>query len=304
MVLANHVAPHIWLPGLRDRATATATAAAGPRRPSRRTRQALAGLTPKAFEAPSFNEADMSDKETIVRARAKLAPRALKQLNLARIRSLLSVDEAVAHAVGRARARPASSTTPTSSSPPTTATPSASTATPARTGSPTRSSTSRWWCAVPASPPARARTARSRWSTSPPRSAQLMSLTPTLTTDGETFAADPARPGGAGLPRHDADPDRRQGSLRPVPRLGLPRRADPALLLRSPVNNGPTDGFLYDRHKDPYELKNLLTNQRYAPYAASSSAATASSPTARAAAATATSARSRHHCGNRLDPGP
>ena len=40
------------------------------------------------------------------------------------------------------------------------------------------------------------------------------------------------------------------------------------------INNGPTDGFLYDHHKDPYELRNLLTTSATAPYAASSSAAT------------------------------
>jgi len=93
--------------------------------------------------------------------------------------------------------------------------------------------------------------------------AQLMSLTPTLTTDGESFAPtlrDPAVPGhrdtmliqtGAKNPSVRFPGWAYRGVL--TERYSYARR----------INNAPNDGFLYDRRKDPYELTNLLTSERY-----------------------------------------
>ena len=94
---------------------------------------------------------------------------------------------------------------------------------------------------------------------------QLMSLTPTITIDGESFAStlrDPATPGHRDtmlIQTGAKDPSTRfpgwayRGVL--TQRYSYARR----------VNNGPRDGFLYDRHKDPDELKNLISSSRYAP---------------------------------------
>ena len=93
--------------------------------------------------------------------------------------------------------------------------------------------------------------------------AQLMSLAPTLTTDGESFVPTLREPSAPGvrdtmlIQTGAKDPGARfpgwayRGVL--TQRYSYARR----------INNGPADGFLYDRHKDPYELKNRLTNKGY-----------------------------------------
>jgi arylsulfatase A-like enzyme len=92
---------------------------------------------------------------------------------------------------------------------------------------------------------------------------RLMSLTPDTTVDGEHFVPtlrDPEKPGSRDtmlIQTGAKDPSVRfpgwayRGVL--TQRYSYARR----------VNNGPAAGFLYDRHLDPHELTNLLTDQRY-----------------------------------------
>ena len=263
MIFANHVAPHIWFPasekgdGDNDRGGRLPPAEAA-------YAQALKGLEPRAFRAPSFNESDMRDKESIVSGRAKLAPRPLKRLNLARIRSLLSVDEAVAHTVAALE----------------------------RTGEldetyivftsdngyalgehrfTGKDRLSREILDVPLvvrgpGIPAGTRSSRAVSLVDLTATlAQLMALSPTQITDGEHFVPtlrDPSEPGFRDtmlIQTGAKDPDTRfpgwayRGVL--TQRYSYARR----------INNGPTAGFLYDRHKDPHELKNRLTSTRYQP---------------------------------------
>ncbi len=92
---------------------------------------------------------------------------------------------------------------------------------------------------------------------------QLMSLTPTLATDGESFAPtlrDPAMPGYRDTMLIQTGA--KDSSVR------FPGWAYRGVLTKRysyarRINNAPADGFLYDRHKDPYELRNLLTSERY-----------------------------------------
>jgi arylsulfatase A-like enzyme len=102
MVMANHVAPHVWMPR-SARGDGDGDRGGRPPKVARVHKRALAALQPRSFRAPSFNEADMSDKEMIVRKRRPLSRRAMTTLNLARIRSLLSVDDAVKHLVSTLR---------------------------------------------------------------------------------------------------------------------------------------------------------------------------------------------------------
>lgn len=261
LIFANHVAPHIWFPASEK---GDGDGERGGRNPPAEAAyaKALTGLTPKAFGDPSFNEADMRDKESIVRGRARLDPRALKRLNLARIRSLLSVDKAVAHAVAALRRTGELDDTYivlTSDN-------------GYALGEHRYTGKDRLFDEILDVPlvvrgpgiPADSRSSRAVSLVDLTTTlAQLMSLTPTLITDGESFAPtlrDPAMPG-----RRDTmliqtgakDPSARfpgwsyRGVL--TQRYSYARR----------VNNGPTDGFLYDRHQDPHELRNLLTSERY-----------------------------------------
>jgi arylsulfatase A-like enzyme len=261
MIFANHVSPHIWFPasakgdgdgdrgGLNPPAEATYA-------------HALAGLTPKAFGAPSFNEADMSDKESIVRGRKKLKPRALKALNLARIRSLLSVDEAVAHTVDALERTGELDNTYivfTSDN-------GYALGEHRYTGKDRLSDEILDVPLVVRGPgiPADTRSDRAVSLVDLTATiAQLMSLTPTITIDGDSFAATLRDPAAIGyrdtmlIQTGAKDPSVRfpgwayRGVL--TQRYAYGRR----------INNGPADGFLYDHLKDPYELTNLLNDQRY-----------------------------------------
>ncbi|WP_157953082.1 sulfatase-like hydrolase/transferase [Nocardioides allogilvus] len=261
LIFANHVAPHIWFPasakgdGDGDRGGMVPPAEAA-------YAQALTGLTPKAFKAPSFNEADMRDKESIVRGRAKLKPEAMRRLNLGRIRSLLSVDEAVRHtveALERTGELDDTFIVFTSDN-------GYALGEHRYTGKDRLTDEILDVPLVVRGPGVPAGTRSDR-----PVSlvdltttiAQLMSLTPTLTTDGESFAAtlrDPAVPGHRDtmlIQTGAKDPSARfagwayRGVL--TERYSYGRR----------INNAPADGFLYDRTKDPFELTNLLLDKRY-----------------------------------------
>ena len=261
LIFANHVAPHIWFPasekgdGDGDRGGRIPPAEAA-------YATALKGLTPKAFSAPSFNEADMRDKESIVRGRAKLAPRALKRLNLGRIRSLLSVDEAVGHAVAALERTGELADTYivfTSDN-------GYALGEHRYTGKDRLSDEILDVPLVVRGPGIPAGTRSSR-----PVSlvdltttlAQLMSLTPTLTVDGDSFAATLRDPAVAG----DRDTMLIQTGAKD-PSVRFPGWAYRGVLTRRyaygrRINNAPADGFLYDHRKDPYELTNVLTDDSY-----------------------------------------
>ena len=261
LIFANHVAPHIWFPasekgdGDGDRGGRLPPAEAAYAR-------ALKGLKPKAFKAPSFNEADMRDKESIVSGRPKLAPRSLERLNRARIRSLLSVDKAVAHTVEALRRSYELDETYivfTSDN-------GYALGEHRFTGKDRLSDEILDVPLVISGPGVAPGTRSSRLVSLVDLTAtltRLMSLSPTLTLDGESFARtlrDPSTPGfrdtmliqtGAKEPGVRYPGWAYRGVL--TQRYAYARR----------VNNGPTDGFLYDRHSDPYELNNLLTSKRY-----------------------------------------
>ena len=232
LIFANHVAPHMWVPASRhargdgDRRGLDPPAEAA-------YANALTGLRPKAFDDRSFNESDISDKEAVVRGRAKLKPAELKRLNLARIRSLLSVDEAVAHAyaalekageldntyfvftsdngyalgehryTGKDRLSDEILDVPLVVRGP----------------------------GIPAGTPHRSRGVAGRPDRDPVPADVAHSHADHRRRELRPDAARPGRPRPA---RHDADPDRGQVVRRPLPRVGLPRGADPALLLCPP----------------------------------------------------------------------
>ncbi len=261
MIFANHVAPHIWFPasakgdGDGDRGGRVPPAEAA-------YAKALKGLVPKAFKAANFNEDDMRDKESAVRGRAKLAPRPLKQLNLARIRSLLSVDEAVANTVAAlARTGELDETFIVFTSDNGYA-----------LGEHRFTGKDRLFDEILDVPlvvrgpgiPAGSRSSRTVSLIDLTATlTQLMSLSPTQTTDGESFVPTLREPSAPSfrdtmlIQTGGKDPGARfpgwayRGVL--TQRYSYARR----------INNGPGNGFLYDRHKDPYELKNRLTSKRY-----------------------------------------
>jgi hypothetical protein len=261
MIFANHVAPHIWFPAS---AKGDGDGDRGGRLPPAEAAyaNALTGLTPRAFTDPSFNEADMRDKESIVRGRATLAPRPLARLNLARIRSLLSVDEAVAHAVAaleRAGELDETYIVLTSDN-------GYALGEHRFTGKDRLSDEVLDVPLVVRGPGIPAGTRSSRMVSLVDLTetlTQLMSITPTSTTDGEGFVAtlhDPRAPGfrdtmliqtGAKNPGARFPGWAYRGVL--TQRYSYARR----------INNGLGAGFLYDRHKDPHELKNRLTSERY-----------------------------------------
>lgn len=262
MVMTNHVAPHIWMPrsarGNRDRDDRGGR----PPKVAPEHKRALAGLKPAAFKAPSFNEADMRDKEKIVRSRAKLSRREMTTLNLARIRSLLSVDDAVENLVDTLRETGELDNTYivfTSDN-------------GYALGEHRFTGKDRLFDEILDVPlvvrgpgiPAGTRSTRAvSLIDLTVTLAQLMSLSPTQTTDGESFVPtlrEPSVPGfrdtmliqtGAKLPGVRFPGWAYRGVL--TQRYSYARR----------INDRPDDGFLYDRHKDPHELKNRLTSNRY-----------------------------------------
>ncbi len=261
MIFANHVAPHLWFPGSeKGDGDGDRGGRLPPAEPTYAT--ALRGLSPKAFKAPNFNETDMRDKEAIVRDRAKLAPRELKRLNLARIRSLLSVDAAVAHTVAALRRTGELDNTYiffTSDN-------GYALGEHRFTGKDRLSDEILDVPLVVRGPGIPAGTRSPRAVSLVDLTAtlvQLMSLSPTLRIDGAGFARtlrDPAAPGsrdtmliqtGAKEPGGRFPGWAYRGVL--TERYSYARR----------VNNGPTDGFLYDRLKDPFELKNRLSDAGY-----------------------------------------
>jgi arylsulfatase A-like enzyme len=261
MIFANHVAPHIWFP---ESAKGDGDGDRGGRLPPAEPAyaDALKGLTPRAFKDPAFNEADMRDKESIVSGRPKLAARPLKRLNLARIRSLLSVDEAVAHTVAALERTGELDETYivfTSDN-------GYALGEHRFTGKDRLSDEILDVPLVIRGPgiPAGTRSARTVSLIDLTATlAQLMSLTPTMTIDGEHFVATLSDPKASGLrdtllvQTGAKDPSVRfpgwayRGVL--TQRYSYARR----------INNGPTAGFLYDRQHDPHELANLLTDERY-----------------------------------------
>ncbi|WP_343043527.1 sulfatase-like hydrolase/transferase [Nocardioides piscis] len=204
----------------------------------------------------------MRDKESIVRGRARLAPRALKRLNLARIRSLLSVDEAVANAVTaleRAGELDETYIVFTSDN-------GLALGEHRYLGKDRLTDEALDIPLVVRGPgiPAGTRSSRSVSLIDLTQTlVQLMGLSPTLVTDGETFAPTLRNPDAPGFRDtmliQTGAKDRRaefpgwayRGVL--TQRYAYGRR----------VNNPPDDGFLYDHHSDPHELRNVLTSQRY-----------------------------------------
>lgn len=262
MIWANHVAPHMWFPssakgdGDPDRGGRLP-----PVEPSYAT--AFERLTPRAFRAPSFNEADLSDKELVVRGRARLGPGPLERLNLARLRSLLSVDEAVANTVAALKRTGELDETYivfTSDN-------GYALGEHRYTGKDRLSDEILDIPLVIRGPGIRAGSRSDRQVSLVDLTttlAELMSLSPTLITDGESFAPTLRDPAEAGfrdtmlVQTGAKDPSARfrgwayRGVL--TQRYSYGRR----------VNNGPTDGFLYDRDLDPFELRNVLTEEHYA----------------------------------------
>lgn len=64
--------------------------------PARRHRHLYPGASPPSFRSPAFNEANVSDKHREVRDNGKLSRTRVRKFHLARIRSLAAVDEGVA----------------------------------------------------------------------------------------------------------------------------------------------------------------------------------------------------------------
>ncbi len=261
MIFANHVAPHIWFPAsAKGDGDGNRGGRVPPAAPA--YAKALPGLTPKAFKAPSFNEADMSDKESTVRSRAKLSPKELRKLNLARIRSLLSVDDAVAHTVAALERTGELDNTYivfTSDN-------------GYALGEHRYTGKDRLFDEILDVPlvirgpgiPAGTRSTRAVTTVDLTVTlTQLMGLRPTLRTDGMSFVdtlRDPKKRGQRDtmlIQTGAKDPSARfpgwayRGVL--TRRYSYGRR----------INNAPNDGFLYDRHKDRYELRNVLSSKRY-----------------------------------------
>ncbi|WP_165807023.1 sulfatase-like hydrolase/transferase [Nocardioides currus] len=263
MVFANHVAPHMWVPASRqargdgDRRGLDPPAEAA-------YADSYAGLTPKAFGDRSFNEANMRDKEAVVRGRAKLKPGPLERTNLARIRSLLSVDEAVAHAydaLEKAGELDDTYIVFTSDN-------GYALGEHRYTGKDRLSDEILDVPLVVRGPgiPAGSRSDRPVSLVDLTATlVDLMDLSPDLTTDGESFAAtlrDPQAPDHRDTMLIQTGAKTRSG---PFPGWAYRGVLTQRYSYARRVNNGADDGFLYDRHKDPDELRNLITSKRYKP---------------------------------------
>ncbi len=95
LLMVNHVAPHARVTAERDT----------PPVPAATYRNAHAGARSPSFADPAFNERDLRDKVGPARHRHRVPKSKVRTWFLARIRSLASVDDAVASAVRTLRAR-------------------------------------------------------------------------------------------------------------------------------------------------------------------------------------------------------
>jgi arylsulfatase A-like enzyme len=263
MVMANHVAPHVWMPR-SARGDGDGDRGGRPPKVARVHKRALAGLQPRSFRAPSFNEADMSDKEMIVRKRRPLSRRAMTTLNLARIRSLLSVDDAVKHLVATLRRTGELDNTYivfTSDN-------GYALGEHRYTGKDRLSDEILDVPLVIRGPGVPAGRTSERLVSLVDLTATLstlMGLSPDLALDGEDFSD--TLLGGRATHQRDTMLIQTGGKASDVRDPGWTYRG--VLTQRYAygrrVNDGMRDGFLYDHDRDPYELRNLMRSKRYAP---------------------------------------
>lgn len=263
LVMANHVAPHVWMPR-SARGDGDDDRGGRPPKVAPEHKRALPGLEPAAFKAPSFNEADMRDKEKIVRSRAGLSRSEMSTLNLARIRSLLSVDDAVKNLVDTLRETGELDNTYivfTSDN-------------GYALGEHRFTGKDRLFDEIMDVPlvvrgpgvPAGKKSDRlvslvdlSATLTS------LMDLSPDSTLDGEDFSA--TLLGRKATSRRDTMLIQTGGKATGVRDPGWTYRGvlTERYSYARRVNDRMRDGFLYDRAQDPYELRNLIRSPRYAP---------------------------------------
>ncbi|KRF01457.1 hypothetical protein ASG88_08290 [Nocardioides sp. Soil777] len=263
LVMANHVAPHIWMPR-SARGDGDGDRGGRPPKVAPEHKRALARLKPAAFKAPSFNEADMSDKEKGVRTRAKLSRREMSTLNLARIRSLLSVDDAVKHLVDTLRETGELDNTYivfTSDN-------GYALGEHRFTGKDRLSDEILDVPLVVRGPGVPAGKKSDRLVSLVDLTAtltSLMDLSPDITLDGEDFSD--TLLGGKATHRRDTMLIQTGGKATGVRDPGWTYRGvlTERYAYGRRVNDRLSDGFLYDRAEDPYELRNLIRSKRYAP---------------------------------------
>ncbi|WP_107764579.1 sulfatase family protein [Nocardioides terrigena] len=263
LVMANHVAPHIWMPR-SARGDGDGDRGGRPPKVAPEHKRALARLKPAAFKAPSFNEADMSDKEKGVRSRAKVSRREMSTLNLARIRSLLSVDDAVKHLVDTLRETGELDNTYivfTSDN-------GYALGEHRFTGKDRLSDEILDVPLVVRGPGVPAGKKSDRLVSLVDLTAtltSLMDLSPDITLDGEDFSD--TLLGGKATHRRDTMLIQTGGKATGVRDPGWTYRGvlTERYAYGRRVNDRLSDGFLYDRAQDPYELRNLIRSKRYAP---------------------------------------
>jgi arylsulfatase A-like enzyme len=227
-------------------------------------KRALAGLKPASFRAPSFNEADMRDKEMIVRGRGKLSRTEMTTLNLARIRSLLSVDDAVKHLMDTLRETGELDNTYivfTSDN-------GYALGEHRYTGKDRLSDEILDVPLVIRGPGVPAGRTSDRLVSLVDLTAtlsSLMGLSPDSTLDGEDFSD--TLLGGRATHHRDTMLIQTGGKATDVRDPGWTYRGvlTGRYAYGRRVNNGMRDGFLYDHERDPYELRNLILSKRYAP---------------------------------------
>lgn len=261
LVMANHVAPHIWMPR-SARGDSDGDRGGRPPMVAPEHRRALAGLKPASFRAPSFNEADMRDKERIVRSRTSLPRRQMARLNLARVRSLLSVDDAVEHLVDTLRETGELDDTYivfTSDN-------------GYALGEHRFTGKDRLFDEIldvplvvrgPGVPAGKKSDRLVSLVDLTATLTSLMDLSPDATLDGEDFSA--TLLGGADRQRRDTMLIQTGGKATGVRDPGWTYRGvlTERYSYARRVNDRMRDGFLYDRAKDPYELRNLMRSPRY-----------------------------------------
>ena len=263
MVMANHVAPHIWMPR-SARGDGDGDRGGRPPKVARVYKRALAGLKPASFRAPSFNEADMRDKEMIVRGRSKLPRTEMTTLNLARIRSLLSVDDAVKHLMDTLRETGELDNTYivfTSDN-------GYALGEHRYTGKDRLSDEILDVPLVIRGPGVPAGRTSDRLVSLVDLTAtlsSLMGLSPDSTLDGEDFSD--TLLGGRATHHRDTMLIQTGGKATDVRDPGWTYRGvlTGRYAYGRRVNNGMRDGFLYDHERDPYELRNLILSKRYGP---------------------------------------
>jgi arylsulfatase A-like enzyme len=263
MVMANHVAPHIWMPR-SARGDGDGDRGGRPPKVAPEHRRALAGLEPRSFRTPSFNEADLRDKERAVRKRAKISRKEMRTLNLARIRSLLSVDDAVKNLVETLRETDELDSTYivfTSDN-------GYALGEHRFTGKDRLTDEIMDVPLVVRGPGVPAGGTSNRMVSLVDLTAtlsSLMDLSPDLTLDGEDFSD--TLLGRKATSGRDTMLTQTGGKATGVRDPGWTYRG--VLTKRwsygRRVNDGMRDGFLYDRDRDPYELRNLILSKRHAP---------------------------------------